>query len=589
MTAGDSRMKPHPRNQACHAGHGIGAEGPTGARRSGWILLLTMLLATALVPGRLPAADASGLTEIPGLGSAAFPTSTKSAAAQHTFLRGLLLLHLFEYPRAKLEFEKAEALDPGFAMAYWGEAMTYNHPVWDQVDVAAGRAALEKLGATPEARAAKAGTAREKGYLAALDLLFWGKGTKEQRDAQYATAMKKLAASHPGDNQAQLFYALALLGSCEGVRDIPVYLKAAAIARQVFERNPQSPGAAHYWIHGMDDPEHAAGALVAARALSRIAPDAAHAQHMTSHIFTALGMWDEDVEANLRATSVVNREHAAAGKPSEHSGHYSFWLEYGYLEQGRPAAAREVLVACRNQALAEGKPPATGDTDPDSGPMFSAVGMWSRYILDTGDWSGPEVGWTFVLGDAWAPRVTVDFVRGFAAAGRHDVPAAEEALAAFRADQKGLTAELGRASEPSAENREYQKRVEILGLELEALLQREQGHPAAELGLLRQATTIEDSMPYEFGPPYIDKPPYELLGEELLRQKQPEAAIAALEVAIKRTPRRTAPLLALARAQKAAGETTAATSTFEKLRGIWHLAEPGFAGSREVAANLPRQ
>ncbi|HKI85481.1 MAG TPA: tetratricopeptide repeat protein, partial [Thermoanaerobaculia bacterium] len=119
-----------------------------------------------------------------------------------------------------------------------------------------------------------------------------------------------------------------------------------------------------------------------------------------------------------------------------------------------------------------------------------------------------------------------------------------------------------------------EKRVEILGLELDALLAREAGDAEAEIGFLRKATTIEASMPYAFGPPFIDKPPYELLGEELLAQKRPKEAIAALETAIKRTPRRTAPLLALARAQKAAGESAAAEVTYKELRSIWKHAEP---------------
>jgi len=543
-------------------------------RRFGWISSVLAILLVGAIARPLAATTAPPFTAVPGLGSAAFPTSTTSATAQKTFIRGLLLLHLFEYPRAAKEFEKAEELDPGFAMAYWGEAMTHNHPVWDQVDVAAGRKALEKLGATPAARAAKAGTGREKAYLASLDILYWGEGTKRQRDARYAAAMEKLAKTYPWDNQAQLFYSLALLGSCEGVRDVPVYLKAAAIAKGVFEKNPDSPGAAHYWIHGMDDPAHASGALAAARALSKIAPDAAHAQHMCSHIFTALGMWDDDVKANLRATSVVDRQRAAAGERPVHCGHYNFWLEYGYLEQGRPQAAKEILVACRGQALAAANPPPADATDPDSGPMFSALGMWSRYVLDTGDWSGPEAGWTFELGKAWAARVTADFVRGFAAAERHDGKTARDARAAFREDRRRLIAALEKEPEPSAENRELEKRVEILGLELDALLAREAGDAEAEIGFLRKATTIEASMPYAFGPPFIDKPPYELLGEELLAQKRPKEAIAALETAIKRTPRRTAPLLALARAQKAAGESAAAEVTYKELRSIWKHAEP---------------
>ncbi len=198
---------------------------------------------------------------IPGLGNATFPTSTQSAAAQSDFLRGLLLLHLFEYEDAAKSFVAAESADPGFAMAYWGEAMTFNHGVWNQVDVRAGQAALAKFGATAEERARRISDPRERAYMSAVEILYSGQADKHERDAQYAAAMERLAETYPKDDEAQLFYALALLGASEGVRDVPVYLKAAGIAKSVFIRNPQHPGAAHYWIHGMDDPQHAAGAL----------------------------------------------------------------------------------------------------------------------------------------------------------------------------------------------------------------------------------------------------------------------------------------------------------------------------------------
>ena len=120
---------------------------------------------------------------------------------------------------------------------------------------------------------------------------------------------------YPDDNQAQLFHALALEGRSEGVRNVPDYLRAAEIAKRIFAKNPQNPGAAHYWIHGMDDPEHADGAIEAARALSKIAPDAGHAQHMTSHIFIALGLWDDLVKANEEAARVVYA-HARARRAS---------------------------------------------------------------------------------------------------------------------------------------------------------------------------------------------------------------------------------------------------------------------------------
>ena len=217
------------------------------------------------------------------------------------FMRGLLLLHLFEYDDAASSFIAAEKADPGFAMAYWGEAMTFNHPVWNEVDVQAGQAALAKFGPTPEARAQRIADPRERAWFSAVEILYSGAGSKPERDARYATAMQQLTRAYPKDDEAQLFYALALLGKSEGVRDVPTYLQAAAIAKAVFTRNPDHPGAAHYWIHAMDDPQHAAGALVAARALSKIAPSAAHAQHMCSHIFLALGMWDDVVRGQPRS------------------------------------------------------------------------------------------------------------------------------------------------------------------------------------------------------------------------------------------------------------------------------------------------
>src|SRR5271169_4982474 len=324
---------------------------------------------------------------VPGLGNATFPTSTHSAAAQSDFLRGLLLLHLFEYSDAANSFVAAESADPGFAMAYWGEAMTFNHGVWDQVDVNAGHAALAKFGASPEERAGRIADPRERAFMSAVEILYSGNGEKRTRDAQYAAAMEQLAKAYPKDDEAQLFYALALLGASEGVRDVSAYLKAAEIAKTVFVKNPQHPGAGHYWIDGMDDPQHAAGALQAARALPKIAPDAGHALHMCSHIFMALGMWDDVVQANIAAISVGNRQATAEGKQTRHCGHYSYWLEYGYLEQGRIAEAEKVLANCREDAARSGMAArAHGTVDPDDSRVGSFAVMRSRYIVDTGRW-----------------------------------------------------------------------------------------------------------------------------------------------------------------------------------------------------------
>src|SRR6267142_4137515 len=156
-----------------------------------------------------------------------------SAAAQEPFLRGLALLHNFEYPDAAEQFRKAQAIDPEFAMAWWGEAMTYNHPVWFLQDPEAARAVLGRLGATTEARLAKAKTEREKDYLRAVEILY-GSGTKEERDFRYSDAMAALHQRYPDDVDATAFLALSLLGTAHHGRDFAIYMRSAALLEEVF-------------------------------------------------------------------------------------------------------------------------------------------------------------------------------------------------------------------------------------------------------------------------------------------------------------------------------------------------------------------
>ena len=518
---------------------------------------------------------------IPGLGTATFSTSTHSAAAQREFIRGLLLLHLFEYQDAAKAFVAAEKIDPDFAMAYWGEAMTFNHAVWNKVDVSAGQAALAKFGATPEARARRIADPRERAYMQAVEILYSGKGSKRERDAQYATEMQQLSEAYPKDDEAQLFYALALLGKSEGVRDVPTYLKAADIAKAVFAENPDHPGAAHYWIHGMDDPQHAAGALEAARALSTIAPDAAHAQHMCSHIFLALGMWDDVVRANVAATSVVNRQAAAAGKPPRRCGHYNYWLEYGYLEQGRIAEARKVVAACRAEAVEPGMAVRAGGTvDPDDSRVGSFAVMRSRYIVDTGRWNGEVAGWDVDLDGALMPEFNYAFGTAFATAQRADLPAARKSLATLGGLLPQLPALLHQAGIPTDDP---SRRVpEIQKAQIEALILSAEGHNDQGIATMQQAVATGTDLPYAFGPPSPEKPSDELLGELLLKANMAPQARQAFESSLKRAPRRTQSLLGLARAESALGDKSAAANSYSELLQIWKNADPGYAPREEA-------
>jgi hypothetical protein len=502
------------------------------------VIAATMLSVAASLPAQKPR-----------LGTIEFPTSA-NGAVQDEFITGVLYLHSFEYALAATAFQRAERLDSSFVMAYWGEAMTYTHPVWNQQDVAAARAALHRLAPTPAARAARARTPRERAYLEAVEVLY-GDGSKAGRDTAYARSMQQLSVAYPTDAEAQAFYALALLGLSQGARDVPTYMRAGAIAESLFDAHPKHPGAAHYVIHAFDDPVHAPLGLRAARAYSGIAPDAAHAQHMTSHIFLALGMWDETAHANEVAT-VATRDTAA--KWSRWScGHYGEWLQYAYLQQGRPGAAAELLEECRQQAAARPVPRMQN----------SLAVMRAQQIVDGGDWSGPAVRMNIDAAKQPVPaQLFLNFGTGYAAVKRGDRSAARAVIAAL--------------SKRSADQDSYDR---ICALELQALLALETKRTEQALSLLRGAVALEDSLPVDFGPPLDIKPPRELLGEMLLQLGHPADAQAELERQLARTPRRAATLLALAQAATAAGKPTVADAANADLARVWHSAEPGVAAT----------
>ena len=540
--------------------------------------LLTCLTSTTAV--------AQHAVTISGLGTATFPTSTQSAEAQQDFMRGLLLLHLFEYRDAAKSFVAAEQADPSFAMAYWGEAMTFNHPVWNQVNSAAGSAALTKYAATPEARVARIHDERERDFMQAVEILYSGAGSKADRDARYADAMQAMSERYPKDDEVQLFYALALLGKSEGVRDVPTYLKAAAIAKEVFQHNPHHPGAAHYWIHGMDDPQHAAGALVAARALSVIAPDAPHAQHMCSHIFLALGMWSDVVKANVAATTVTNQQAAAAGDQPVRCGHYNYWLEYGLIQQGRISEAEKVLAGCHEDAAAAHLSPASrGAIDPDETKTNSFVAMQDTYLLNV---SPPQSSMPAMMSMHLDGAVMSEFRHaysfGLAAAAAGNATVAQEDLTRLEQllpQMSGLFERNGvPADDPS------RSVPEIEHLQLKAVVQAALNNLGEAVTLLEKAVEIGKNQPYAFGPPDPEKPTEELLGELLLRQGKPAEAKAAFVAELERTPNRALSMLGLARSQSALGDKAAAKETATKLLLMWKPGDASYplrAEAEEIA------
>ena len=553
-------------------------------------LRLCVLIAASVFGSSVWAERGTTPQTIEGLGTATFPTSAKSDAAQTAFMRGLLLLHLFEYPAAAKAFEDAEKLQPDFAMAFWGEAMTYNHGIWNQLDAGTGSAALARLGATPAARAAKASTAREKAYLAAVEILYSGKGTKKERDARYCDAMQKLAATYPHDNDAQLFYALALMARNEGVRNEADYLQAAEIAQRSFRVNPQNPGAAHYWIHGMDDPAHATGALEAARALSKIAPDAGHAQHMTAHIFMALGMWDDVVTANINAMRVVNAQARTAGKPEVDCGHYDEWLEYAYFQLGRRADALRTLAACVKtlplgiawaQEHAQQLRAEHGSPEQVAKHLHgSLVTMRGIAVIEARDWNSEATRLAVDVTGLGPYAAWNDFAQGYAAAKRGDIEQARKASADLHAWREKTS-----TSEDDPQLPGY---LAVMDDALRGLLLIDQKHVDEGLAAIRTAAQRYDSMAFDFGPPVPFKPPRELLGRQLLQAGQAAQAVVEFKAALKKAPNRSLNLLGLAWAQSAAHDSAAAAATYRKLLANWHAADadlPALAEARERSAD----
>jgi tetratricopeptide (TPR) repeat protein len=450
------------------------------------------------------------------LGHVNFPTSAKTEQGQADFIRGVLLLHSFEYPEAATAFREAQKAEPGFAMAYWGEAMTSNHPIWNERDAGAARAVLERLGPTPEQRLAKAPTDREKGYLRAVETLY-AEGDKPGRDKTYAEEMRKLHEQFPKDDEASCFYALALLGTCEGERNVPIYEQAAAIAEEVFARRPDHPGAAHYLIHSDDDPAHAEKALPAARAYSKIAPAAPHALHMPSHIFLALGMWDEVISSN-----------EASWKASGKTGYHALsWLQYAQLQEGRFDDARRTLKEIVDAAT----------KDKSVRVREHLAAMRAAQIVETGGTDAEAVGIVVDSEGLPPPAIATNlFATGFARARAGDVVSARRSLQALERVVRAFP----------------QERVpRILSEELHAEIFAARGEKEASLfKTLGRSSAEADALPYGFGPPDPVKPIHELWGDVALQFSRNEEARDQYRLALERAPRRRLSLEGLRKAEE---------------------------------------
>ena len=228
-------------------------------------------------------------------------------------------------------------------MAYWGVAMSHYKALWGLQNIPAGRQTMARLAATKEERLAKIEDTIEKEFWEGVEILY-GEGELLERNKKYTDHMAELYDKYPDSQEVAAFYSLALMWSASYDSDNEVYKLSANVAKGILAENPNHPGAVHYIIHAYDNPEMAHLAIDAADKYARIAPDAAHALHMPSHIYLGRGMWNEMVTSNeMSYQASVNRMERKGLDDNARGFHSYQWLHYGYLQQGRFEKAEGLL------------------------------------------------------------------------------------------------------------------------------------------------------------------------------------------------------------------------------------------------------
>src|SRR5262249_50210243 len=485
------------------------------------------------------------------LGTVHFPVSC-APAVQADFERAVALLHSFWYEEALKAFTTVTTADPSCAMGWWGIAMSVYYPLWQppsQAMLQKGSAAVEKartLNATP----------REKDYIGAIDTYYRDNDKLDHRTraAAYEKAMEQVSRRYPDDREAAVFYALAL--NATAVPTDKTYanqLKAGAILDKVFAEQPDHPGVAHYIIHSYDYPPLASRGLVAARGYAKTAPSVPHAQHMPSHIFTRLGLWQESIDSNRASANAGKAYYTRLGKDTvwDQTLHALDYVVYAYLQTGQDRQARTVLEELGGMQKSE----------PESFvAAYAYAAIPARIALEQHRWSeaaalGPAskpFPWDRF---AWAEAITA-FSRavgaartGDAAKARNEIQKLDGYRASLIAAKQTYWAEQGNIQQQAAS----------------AWAARAEGRNDEALKLMRAAADLEDSTEKHPVTPAPVVPARELLGEMLLDLNQPAQALVEFEASATREPNRFNGLFGAARAAELSGNLAKAKTLYAKL------------------------
>ena len=503
---------------------------PYAKRTKFWDLLLaTVLLAstTACAYGgddagaSLPVAvtDGNGAA----MGSVAFPVSCGEEASAEMRL-GLALLHNMTYPEAEAVFGRAAEAEPGCALAYWGMAMTYLHPLWPDVPTAEQFDRGWEL--LQEARSQGLSTPREEAYVSALEAYYRDAAQRDEptRLATYLDAWAQVHADHPSDHEAALFSALALIATAPGAADgLDRRVQANSIAEAVLAAIPDHPGAHHYVIHAFDTPSLADRALPVARRYGSVVPENSHALHMTSHIFTRRGLWEESIAHNTRAAELAGPVDGQVSGPRLHAIDY---LVYARLQRGEDDAALEVLDAINA---------IDGPIEDHAAAVYTLAAVEARLALERHEWAdAADVKVRQPAAVAWDRYPHLEaipwFARALGAAHTGDLQAARRSV------QRLGELEVAAADVPDAYDWATQVRIQRMGAL--AWIAFAEGRADEAVSLMTEAAELEATTQKSPVTPGEVLPAGELLGDMLMELNRNVEALEAYTGALERTRNR---------------------------------------------------
>jgi tetratricopeptide (TPR) repeat protein len=482
---------------------------------------------------------------VAGLGTVDFPVSCNTAA-QKLISRGAALLHSFGYEEARLAFTKAAEADSSCAMAHWGVARTWYHPIWappSPDEFEQGSASLERALATG------AKTDRERDYIEALAVFYkdWQKVDHATRAKAYEQALARVSAKHPTDDEAAIFHALQLVAIGYLNPTDKTYAwqkKGSAILNRVLPRHRNHPGVAHYIIHAVDYPSVAELGLKAARAYAKIAPDSPHALHMPSHIFTRLGLWDDSIVSNSTSekSAIGQTQRLRGGGGSFDQLHAMDYLVYAYLQQGRDKSAQKVLAEIA----------AISKLDENQfAAAYAFAASPARMVLERHDWRAAAA---LETKPAWFPwdrfrnvEALVHYAKAIGAARAGDAGAARRSTDEIAAIRKAM---------PATRDYDWSGSIGAQWEAATALIAIAEGKKDDGLRQLRTAAEHEDAVDKHPVTPGALLPVREMLADILFENGAAAEALKEYEAVLKIAPRRFNATAGAGRAAEKAGDKT---------------------------------